>query len=265
MLLMSEVMGLRCGILLGRAAEVTTAALKGVRETYLADGKPVEAIDQALQLLASAPPARLPAGAGAAAGGNGSLPVGVQLTPAGAAAGAGAASLSGAGVAAAEHGSASAAQPALESGATVAGEGGRSPQGADDSASGAEGGCPEKEPGSAASGSGHGGGHLIPKRVANPDTADADADDLDDGLIDALGVALETDEPASEETVGSSEGQAAAPPPGQQLQLVGVLAGEAAAEAKKAAPAPAIVIEPKKRGRSGGEAAPKAGPRAKKQ
>jgi len=72
-------MGLRCGILLGRGAEATATALQGAREAYIADGKPTEAIDQALLLLASVPPERPPQGTAAAAAGSG--------TPAGADAG----------------------------------------------------------------------------------------------------------------------------------------------------------------------------------
>ena len=243
---------------------------------HLADGKPLEAIDQALQLLASAPTGKLPAGAGARAGGSGSLPELGPRTPVGAAAGAGAGFLLPAGEAAAEHGAAArdkvaeqsaspgAAELALESGARAADEGGRSPQGSGNGASGEERGCAEKEAGSAASGSGRGGGRAGETGVADLGEADAEPEGFEDGLMEALAEGLNDDEHSSGEAAGGSKGQAGALPPAQQLQLVPVSAGEAAEEGQKAGPAPPAAIEPKKRGRSGGEVAPKAGGRAKK-
>jgi len=264
-------MGFRSGILLGRGAESTAAALRGARETNLADGKPVEAIDQALHLLAIALPESVPAGAGAAAG-SGSQPERGRRAPTGAAAGAGAAfpckAAAEPGVAAVDRvaelqesanegvaATAARARLPAEGGprAKAAGEAGRSPQGdggdtsREQSGSGAE----KGSAGSHSAGFGHRGGRLGEK-------VGAPTHDMD--MLNALDEALTADAPPSPETAGPSKGPAAAPMPEQPEQYAAVSPEEATLSA---ALAPAAMPQAKKQGRSGGKVAPKAGAKAK--
>lgn len=272
-------MGVRSGILLARGAEATAAALRGARETNLADGKPVEAIDQALYLLANALPESVPAGAGAAAGST-LQPERGRQAPTGAAAGAGAAFPRNArepaakpGVAAvdrvaelqesADEGVAATAARARLSAAEAlegrarakaAGQGGGSPQGYGGNTSRKQSGSGTEKgsAGSRSAGPGHRGGRLGEK---------AGAPEYDMGMLNALDEALAADAPPSAETAGASKGPAAAPLPEQPGQHVAVSPAEATLSA---ALAPAAMPEAKKRGRSDSQAAPKAGAKAKK-
>jgi len=229
----------------------------------MADGKPTEAIDQALLLLASVPPERPPQGTAAAAAGSG--------TPAGADAGAalpcgtGGATV-GPGVvaanevaeqasasleAAAAAGPLSVGEPAMERGAKAeAAGGGKGPQGADCDPAGQESGSGAEKGlgGSSGSGSGHGGG-----RVEEEEEEEAAAN-YDQGMLDELGDALATPAAVSAGQAGAAKSQAAGPLPEQQGQLVAVVQEDVVGAA---APAPAAGPETRKRGKSGGELIPK--------